>query len=46
VGEAIALYDDPDSIGVHLMAFEEVVQLFIQAGQESILRVQINCSWG
>lgn len=37
MGQAIALYDDPDSVGVHLMAFEEVVPLFIEAGEQNAI---------
>jgi branched-chain amino acid transport system substrate-binding protein len=37
VGQAIALYDDLDSVGVHLMAFKEVVPLFIQAGEQNAI---------
>lgn len=33
VSQAIAQYGDADSVGVHLMAFEEVVPLFAQAGE-------------
>ncbi len=35
------LYDDLDSVGVHLMAFEEVVPLFIEAGEQNAISVTV-----
>nr|QNO55622.1 hypothetical protein JLLEDACL_00021 [Methanosarcinales archaeon ANME-1 ERB7] len=37
VSQAIAQYGDVNSVGVHLMAFEEVVPIFIQAQNDTVL---------
>ncbi len=37
VSQAIAQYGDVNSVGVHLMVFEEVVPIFIQAQNDTVL---------
>lgn len=37
VSQAIAQYDDANSVGVYLISFEEVVPIFIQAGEQNAI---------